>query len=174
MRAGDPHLVPADLRQPRDVAHLAHVPGQQPEPGGVLRLLAALEEELHADADPEDRDAAPARVHHDRPELVSVELARAVTEVPDARQDERASVAQLRLIAHELRVVPDRAERLPHRGEVAHPVVDDGDHQISPLLDGTPRRRGSLRAAASTTRPRPFMVASSRWWGFPVRICLTW
>src|SRR5579859_25733 len=174
--SGPAHGVPADLRHPRHAAEPGDRAAVEAEPRLAGVLLAAVEQELHADADAEDRHTALACVPQRRREAPAVELARAMAEVPDPRKDDRRRVAERDGLVDQVRACADRGERLAHAREVADAVVDDRDHPAPtrPLLEGAwPLRLASRRDAASMTRPSAFIVASRRWWGFPPRTCVT-
>jgi hypothetical protein len=50
------HVVPADVRDPQAAgAQRRHIPGDQAQPGGALELVGALEQQLHAEADAQQR-----------------------------------------------------------------------------------------------------------------------
>src|SRR5437588_8094012 len=167
MRLRQAHLVPAGVWH----AHLRREPpdrsAQQSEPRRPRIFLAALEEQLHADAEPEQRNATRGLAHR-RIEAARGELARAVAEVTDTRQDDRARGSDhRRVIGHGDLTRSRAAERPLDVRQVAHAIVDDGDHPIRPFELGTPARRGSRRVAASSARPKALNAASSRWCVFP-------
>src|SRR5438105_1241606 len=80
-----PHRVPADLRDARHAGELHDRAAEETEARLASVLLAAVEQQLHPHADPEERHAALARAAQPGYEAVAVELARAVAEVPDPR-----------------------------------------------------------------------------------------
>ena len=73
------------------------------------------------------------------PRPVLLQLGRGVGEGPDAGQDHLVGAADRVRVGRDLGGVPDRLDRLLDAPEVAHPVVDDGDHgfsRLSPFLAG--------------------------------------
>jgi hypothetical protein len=70
------------------------------------RLVAAVEQHLHADADPEERRPSRPRVARDRFEAALAQRAHARAEVADAGQHDRVARADLRGVGREPRVAP--------------------------------------------------------------------
>ena len=140
---------------------LHHVAGDPAEPFGRLLLQPALGHELAADADAEERLAAPdhllvQRLHHARHR---VETAAAIGEGADARQHDAVGRR------HDFRVRgdDDRVARLARRAlerlgggvKVSRAVIDDGDaHSRAPSASGkSPRIGSSLAATAPPEEP---------------------
>ena len=136
-------------------------PGRTPRPAHRPELLALLEEELHAEADAEerppgvDRRAAPAR---SSPSRAGWSCRRAKAPTPGSTT---AGAARDALgVARHLGRLPDALERLLHAPQVAHAVVDDRerahgrlpDYSV-PLVESTPWTRGS-RCVARSRRGR--------------------
>src|SRR5260221_3473257 len=109
------YFVPPGVWHAHRAAQPAHDAPRETEARRRRILLAAFEEELHAHAEAEERDAAGMGVAHRGVEAAGPQLARAVTEVADARQHDRARAADDR------RIVAD-----PHVGRAgaAHRALD--------------------------------------------------
>src|SRR5258707_4478674 len=117
--------VPPDLRDARHTRELHDGSAVEPEARLAGILLAPIEQELHADADAEDRYPALACVAQGGREAEAVELTRAVAEVPDARKHDRRRGPQIGWIADELGARAHRRERLADAGEGADALGDD-------------------------------------------------
>ena len=120
-------------------------------------LVAALEQELHPEADPEEGavggDPVPDRVDEAAPrEAGHRRRGRA-----DAGDDEAVGPGQVRRAPHHDHVGARDTERLVDADEVAGAVVDDGDlrHPRLPFVEATPARRGSGRRPPGGRGPAP-------------------
>ena len=102
-------------------------PGSTPRPAPAGVLLRLVVEQLHADADAEERHVARRRLRGDRREAGALERLHAPAERADAGQHDTGRVADDRLVRGEPRVGADAFERLLRRAEVADAVVEDGD-----------------------------------------------
>src|SRR5205823_5497344 len=125
-----PHRVPADLRDARHAGELHDRAAEETEARLASVLLAAVEQQLHPHADPEERHAALARAAQPGYEAVAVELARAVAEVPDPRKHHRRRLPQAGRVPDEPGARADGRERLLGAREIADAVIDDGDHGL--------------------------------------------
>src|SRR5438477_586597 len=90
----------------------------------------------------------------------------------DAGQNDAARAEDLRRIAADHRGHSRASDRLLDAAQVAHAVIDDRDHRI-PLVESTPRTRGSIDAAWDSARASPLNDASTMWWGLRPEIMLT-
>src|SRR5690606_19833953 len=99
---------------------------QQAETWYVGRLGAALEEELEAEADPEQRHPGldPA-TQHAVPGVV--ECGRGV-EVAHAGHDRRRGAVEILRCGRREELRADGRQRLPHGRQIARLVVDERDH----------------------------------------------
>ena len=166
-RALEADVVPADVRDPQPAGvQRAHLAGEQPEAVGELVLLGALEQQLHAQADAQHGRAGRGGGPDALVEAELDEVAHALRERPDARDDERVGRLQRRRVARDERARADVLQRLLHRSAVAHPVVDDRHrrHVSVPLVLGTPFSVGSRATAARSARAQALNVASITWW----------
>ena len=125
-------LVPADVRDP--LAGLGHQPpdaaGDQPEPVVEAALLALAGEQLHAEADAEDRLAlrrggaqrvAPAGI---------VEPVHRLAERADAGHDDRSGIGDRGGIGGDQGLGAALLEAAARRGQIAHAIVDDEDAHL--------------------------------------------
>ena len=162
----------------RRVLELSRPARQHAKRRGAV-LVAALEEQLEAEADPEERavvgDPAPDRVDEPGP-LQTLHCGRRRA---DAGHDERVGVPEVVGTRRADDVRPDGHKRLLDADEVARAVVDDreprqapGAGRVAPLIRASPssrplpRRRGSGSQAARSARPSALNAASARWWSF--------
>src|SRR3989441_5553934 len=174
VRADQPQLIPARVRDTHGPAQLSDSATVEAKTRRRRVLLALLEEELHPHAEAENREAPLARPADRLIQAEAAQLTRAVAEVSDAREHDRARREDLFSIAGDADVSGARtAQRALDVREVADAVVHDRDHPMRPLELGTPSRRGSRRAAASSARPNALKAASRRWWVLPPRSCET-
>ena len=131
-------------------------------------LVAPVEEQLEAEADPEERaivrDPGADRVG----QALRLEPAHGGRRGPDAGHDERVETAQHVGLADGDDLGTHRRQCLVDADQVACPVVDDPDprtcrHSRIPLVDATPVRRGSISQATRRARPSALKAASARW-----------
>ena len=128
--------------------------GQQAEALGAAQLLGGVEQQLHPQADAEQRDPrldALARASSSRPSSRRFAIAAGNaptpgTTRPSAARSSSWSAVDRRPRAHVL-------ERLLDRAAVAHPVVDDGDRGAAGLTSASPSC--SARRSRSGRSPRP-------------------
>ena len=131
------------------------------EPGGAWRLVAALEQPLHANADAEQRDAcASAAADRVTPFLVQ---GTGRSEVPDAGDDDGFRAVQISgpFWRHEFRA--ERGERLAHRREIARTVIDQSNHNNPFVLGSIFASRLSFAQATRSARANALNTAST-WW----------
>ena len=88
--AHDAKPIPSGVRNAHWTAEPADASRIDAKPRRLRVLIAALEKELHPDAEAEQRDAELLGTAHRRVETEAPQLARAVSEVPDAREHHRA------------------------------------------------------------------------------------
>jgi len=166
-----PHLREPDRGgQPRDA------PGDDPEPGDARRLVAAVEEHLHPDADPEEGTPISSPGASRGFEAAGLQREHARAEVADAGQDHGIGGGDLPGVGREPRVGSEVLERLLGRSQVPDSVVDDPrSSDFSPTTfpwwreRRCPRLSTSVPATAPT--PTPLKDASITWWPFlPVRL----
>src|SRR3989442_4154603 len=140
MRAHEANAIPSGMRNAHRTAELADASSVQAETRRLRVLVAALEEELHPDAEAEQRNAALADdPHHCHVETKTAKLASAVAEAPDAGEHHRACGQKLVLAPGHKHV--GRAGALqPHLavGTVADPETDDRHHPIRPFELASP------------------------------------
>ena len=168
-------LAPPGHRAPADVGNLQpggvqalHRPLQQADPLRAPQLGGALEQQLHAHADADDRHAGVAALVQ---KLVEAERAHELhgpRHGPHARAARRASAARTSSWSR-VRVGPGAhvLQRLLHRAQVAHAVVQDRDVRgghSSPLVEGTPGSPGSIETASRRARAKALNAASTMWW----------
>src|SRR5262249_14091683 len=148
--------------------------GKEAEAAHRAELDALLEEDLHADADPEKGPTRERRVADDVDEAGRLQVLDAGTERTHPRQHDSVRTPDVaRIAAHpDLDVasglVRRALEALGGAPQIADAVVDDRDHRM-PLVESTPWMRGSIAVAASRARASPLNAASIMWWGFRPR-----
>src|SRR5215218_5328151 len=163
------HRRPADVRDLEAIRlELDHRPLQQAEPAGAAELGGRIEEQLQAEADPEDRDARLAPLGD---QLLQAELTDPLHRPrhrADAGQDHPVGGLHLDRVAGDRRGDADVLERLLGRAQVAHPVIEDRDpgaHSLRvPLVEGTPLSSGSIETATRRARAKALNAASIMWW----------
>src|SRR5262249_60396376 len=102
-----------------------HAAGENAETGDRPELLARLEQELHAEADAEERPPACDGMPDRLDQAEGGEVRHAGAEGADPRQYDRRSIGDAIGIAGDLGGVAEAFERLLHAPQVAHVVVDD-------------------------------------------------
>ena len=138
-------------------------PGRIPRPRSALVLGRRLEQQLHPEADPEQRHAGGGALDQRLAQAGPLQVAHRLRERADARQDDRARVAH---VGGDHRLGADVRERLLDAAPVAHPVVGDRDHVSVPFVDGTPVSSGSIATAARSARASALKHASIMWCAF--------
>ena len=164
----DPDPVPPHVRDLQPAPAAPRVGHVVPEPDHPTRkqihtpveaeLLALGEQEVQAQADPQDRlaplDLAPERLH----ETASPQLRDPVGKSPHPGEDDPRRLPEPARIVDDGRLGPDRTERLLHAAEVGNPRVDDGDHvrPSSPSSMGSrPPRARPDRSPGPARDPAP-------------------
>ncbi len=141
-----------------------HGAGIQPETLQFGSLFAVAEQRLQAEADSQERHAAPDRRQQIVPDPDVIECPQHLPEVPHTRQDHLRSLANARGIAHDPISGPDLLERVGHRSQIARTVIDNRDHR-SPFVDGNwSFSRLSFEQANFIARAKHLKIASSLWW----------
>ena len=148
----------------------AHRPSQQPQPLGAVVLLGALEQQLHPQAQPEQRYAGAGPLDQEllQPELT--DRAHPGGKGADAGQHQTVHLAQKLGVAAGLHARADVLERLFGRAAIAHAVVDQPDtggpltriaHEVRvPFVLGTPVSVGSIATAWRSARANALNAAS--------------
>ena len=155
-RALEADGVPADVRQLQALGAQRHDPAaQQAEALGAAELLGALEEQVHPQAQPDDRHARGRALAHERVEAAVAQPPHRLRQRADAGQHEAVGRREHLDVGGQQRLGADALEGLLDRAAVAHAVVDDPDHSVSvPLVDGTPSRSDRSRGDAQRARER--------------------
>src|SRR5262245_8916174 len=138
------------------------LPRQESKPRQVGRLVASLEQPVHAEADAE-KGPAFADALEDAFDPVAVERSRGA-EVSHARDDDAASLAKrIRPFRHE-HVGADRRQRLLDGRQVSGLVIDQRDHKRPLVLGSIRASRLSFAHATRSARPNALKTASILWW----------
>src|SRR5260221_1818861 len=181
VRGDLPHLVPAHVGnlQAGGVLERAHLPGEEPQARRVA-LGAALEKHLLADAQAQERLRARG-LGHRLAQAALVQAPHAVGHRPLPGKHDAVGRADAFGIRGDLHLVAgsDVDERLLHRAQVAHAVIDyryalahgggtrplRGERRYSvPLADGTrPAARASGSSAMRSARANALKTVS-HWW----------
>ena len=144
---------------------MRHAPRSQPthrtfqEAEAAAALLALLEQELHADADPEGRPAlcdALSQRARNRPEATGGAL-----DVADARDHRERGLEHLGRIRRDDRRRACTTESRAHAAQVARAVVAEHDLHESPFVDRTPASPDAQ--ASRNARPSALKAASATW-----------
>src|SRR6185295_19428419 len=121
-------LVPAHVRHLEAGGEAAHRARDDVEPLALAELLALREEELVAEADPEERPLALEAGAQRRDQSQRLEAAHRDRKSVVARQHHRLRVVDhLRVLGDDRRHADPR-EGLLHAAEIAAPVINDCDH----------------------------------------------
>ena len=141
-----------------------------PRPRAVRIFVAAVEQHLLADADPEERSTRQDRFVDDRFEPAAAQRVETGAERSDTGQHDGSGVAHQAGVGSEAGVGADVLQRLLRRAEVPDAVVEHGDQRFAtqsshrptchstPFVDGTPSP--STRTASRRQRATPLNVAS--------------
>ena len=155
-----------------------HRARQQAEALGAAELLGALEEQLQAEADAEDRRPRRGPLGDQLVEPGRADPLHRPREGADAGQDQAVGGAHSSGSAQIVAARADVLERLLDRAQVPHPVVQDqirraaaprrgrlDAHSLSvPLVEGTPVSSGSIETATRSARAKALKEASIMWW----------
>ena len=154
------------------LAEEAHLAGEQADAVDAVVLFAALEQCLHAHADTEKR-AVLADFTHQFVEAQAGDLGHAVADRADTGKHHAVGLTDhLGVAGHQYTTGAHLLQRLGHRVQVAHAVIDDGYrlHQRTPLVEGIcPAIRGSSSTAMRSARPKALNTVSIWWWVFTPR-----
>ena len=163
--------VPADVRNLQ--ARARRAPRSGPAAADPLRptvLGAALVEQLHAEADAEDRHAGVAALAQQPVEAELAYRRHRRRKRADARQDDTVRGSHDVVLAGDRRAGADMLEGLLGRAQVAHAVVEDRDRRpgahSSPFVEGMPCSSGSIETASRSARAKALNAASTMWWVF--------
>ena len=151
-----------------------HLAGDQPEPLRAVVLGRGLEQELHAEAAAEQRNAAARQLVEQLVEATGAQQLHSRGERADTGQDQAVGAPQRVVIGAQDGARADALDGLLHRAAVPDPVVDDPDgdrHQsVSvPFVDGMPVSAGSIATAWRSARANALNAASIMWWAFEPR-----
>src|SRR5690606_5099796 len=160
----------AELRRAHGVGEAARDPRRDPETRGPRRFLAALEQQLHAEADAERRAARGDALAQHRGESEPRECRGPGAERADARHDDRPGARDVAGALGEARCATGARESAPPRREVGDAGRHDDDGQRvaahrTPLVLGT-SSNGSRATAARSASAVALNAASARWWSF--------
>ena len=137
---------------------LADPARDQSEATGIV-LVAAVEQQLEADADTQQRHRGiPQRFD----ESGTLQIGEGDRGAPDPGQDDPGCARKASRFVDHHRFGPDRGQTLGDRHQVPCAVVHDGDAgHVEPLVEGMPSRRGSVATAARSARARALKAASA-------------
>ena len=105
-----------------------HLTRNQPEAFMLPILEGAVEQQLHAEADPEKRLPRRRLRLHEIEEPAVAQLLHGVTERTDPRQDHMIRLPDDLLIRRHHHLLADRSERALQREEISHAIFDDCNH----------------------------------------------
>ncbi len=121
--------------------------GPLPQAGHVdVALDAAVEHDLHADADAQHRAAARQTTVDDAVAAGRTQRGHHGGERPDPGDEEAVGLVRPLRVARQLDIGAGQLERLDGGVDVAAPVVEDDDggpRHSAPFVDGMPDTRGS-------------------------------
>ncbi|MNW55222.1 hypothetical protein D3C74_328700 [compost metagenome] len=104
-------------------------------------LFAFAEEQLHPEADAEQRHTLTGRLPHHGVQTRRAQMLHCVAESPNARQQHAVRRQDLRLVRGDAAFVAEALYRFANAMQVAHPVIHDGDvHCVTALLSSTAPR----------------------------------
>ena len=139
----------------RGDSSLVTVPGRMPRPVAPSCSVGGLEQQLHAEADAQQRHARGGALDQHLAEAGAVEVAHRLRERADAGQDDRRGRSDLVVVGGDDGLGTHVRERLLDAAPVAHPVVGDRDHVSVPLVEGTPVSSGSIETATAARGRTP-------------------
>src|SRR6185295_18045713 len=174
MGLGGMKLVPAHVRDRHVHLQAAHAPGQEAETAMDPVLLALLEQQLHADADTEQRPSLIHRLAQHGHEAAALDLLHGGGKGAVTGQHEHVRAPQLGDVAAEHGGRAQVAERLHHAAEVPDPVIDDRDRHKEPFVLGTSFTRGSSATAIDSARAVALNSVSAMWWPLRPRMVSRW
>ena len=149
-----------DLDTPGDARH---APGQQSESFAQPVFLAFLEEDLHPEADAQDRRAAAQRLIESAAQPERLAPLHAEPERGDTRKNDARPAADLARVRGQARLGAGAEERLDNAAEVSEAEIDDGDGRAhsTPFVLGTPAIRPSRAHAWRSARANDLKTASA-------------
>ena len=137
-------------------------PAEHAEARHVRRLVAALEQPLHA----RGRCRAAACPSTAAPDRVAPRASSAAVApkwpTPGTMRPRRAGAARRR--RRDVKLGAERRERLAHRRQVAGAVVDERDHSSPFVLGSIFASRASFAQATRSARANALNTASMWWW----------
>src|SRR4029077_5796131 len=102
----------------------------------------------------------PGTVPHRLSQAGTSEIRDGLAEMPHTGHQHAVGGPHRVRIRREGRLVPAGSQRPHHASQVVDPVIHHRDHN-TPLVDGTPRTRGSSAGASSSARANALNVAST-------------
>ena len=156
----------------RGACSARHAPAQEAEPIGALVLVGAREEQLHPQAQADQRHAGAGALAQQLVQPGGPQPPHRLGKRADAGQHEPGCLAQRGVIGRHRDRRADVLQRLLDRAAVAHPVVDDGGRTSLgasqgrvPFVEGTtPSVPGTTATAVRSARAKALNAASIMWW----------
>ena len=127
-------------------------------------LETAVEEQLHAEAYPEEWLARGDLPFELLVESAAPQRSRRVRKGAHAGQHDVRRVREQRPVRAYPRVDAEILERLLHAAQIAHSVIDDRDHSSTPLDEGISSE--TILTAADIALANALKIASALWWLF--------
>src|SRR4051812_23636433 len=160
-RPCDRQVIPTHVRNLDRTANAHATALEQAQAGSVRRFLAAFEQELHAEANPQQRRAAAHRVTYGIPPTGAYRGRGA--EMAYTRNDDARGAIQLGGTGRREVLGAAGGQGLAHGREIAGAVIDQGDHS-RPFVDGS-IRPSCLSFEQATRRARAKALnTASIWW----------
>ena len=111
-------------------------------------LIAALEQQLHSEADAEQRLSVSGEPTQHTVKPSRAQLVCCIAERPDPRQDYSVRRLENAAVSADRHALTDRPQRTLERKQIANTVIDYRDHHSTPLVDGiSPAYAGSRLTA---------------------------
>src|SRR5699024_4261732 len=172
-------VVPEDVEGvPADLGHFerrvgqvggqgAYLPRHQAEAGVLPVFKAAVEQQLHPQADAQQGLLGGLLPQH-RDQPGGPELVHGVPKGAHPGQDDPVRRPDPGGVGGDGGVQPQAPQAGAEAEQVAHPVINDSDHTSSPFVEGISSRCAwSTWTAAARARAIPFQQASRIWWLLP-------
>src|SRR5262245_30196349 len=155
--------VPADVRNPRAASKSRYAPREQSEARSVPSLFARFEEELHAQADPEDPRAPARRLPDSLADAGRREAPGSLGERPDSREDDHVGRGDRPGRRGEDHLVAEGLQGAASAPEVGEAEIRHGDsHARVPFVEAiSPSPEGAI--ASRRARAKAFVIASAAW-----------
>src|SRR5690606_36050108 len=131
-----------------------------PQAFDLGRFLAALEEQLVAEAEAKVGTLGGQPVLERLPETLRLEDAHAVAKGALTGKDQQVEAVEIAGLRDQLRRRANGGEGVEHAAQVAGAVIQHAELHRTFLVLGMPVTRGSMRVAASSARARPLKMAS--------------